>query len=85
MHIICASGGIGQFHINALAHVLVDCHITTLEKLDEFSQEVMSCNTSRHQKLPKTFFQDRVQDSRQGHLKAFAAETITAITVVSHN
>ena len=85
MHIVCASGGIGKFEINCFVHVLIYNGLTTLEKLDAFSQEVMSCNTARYQKLAKTFFQDRIQEKRDGHLKGFAAEVITAIAVISHN
>ena len=81
---MCASGGVGQYHINAFAHVLTKNGISTLERLDGFSERIMSCNTSRYQKLARTFFQDRINDNQNGPVKAFAAEVLTATAVLAH-
>ena len=81
MHSTVASGSMGQYEVNSFCLVLVAEGVTTLAGLDEFSQSI-KWPPSRT-KLPKNFFQKRVTKTLDGHISAFAGETINAIIVLS--
>jgi hypothetical protein len=58
---------------------IVRCSQITVEDIDKFSASVTVCGSSTQ--LPKTFFQDRVQEKPDADIKSFAAETMTALRV----
>ena len=85
MHTLSASGGIGQFTLNAAAVKLSRCGFS-LKQVDELTQLV---------KLPKCwgtlhprFFQDRTDipirgHDSEGHVKAFSGEVLSATRLLS--
>ena len=85
MHTLSASGGIGQFTLNACAVKIVRCGFT-LAHLDQMVQTVKlpKCWGSLHPK----FFQERVAmpvrgADCDGHVKAFSNEVLSATRALS--
>ena len=78
-HALYGSGGIARYHINGLVYKIIRCSQITVEDIDKFSASVTVCGSSTQ--LPKTFFQDRVQEKPDADIKSFAAETMTALRV----
>ena len=78
-HALFGSGGIARYHINGLVYKVVQSSQITVEDIDKFSASVTVCGSSPQ--LPKTFFQDRVQEKPDADIKSFASETMTAIRV----
>ena len=81
MHSVCASGGVGQYVLNAFVQVLLheNDHLT-LEDLDQFCRRII---WPPGRELPKDFFQNRINMKEGTHLKAFAGEVITATRALS--
>ena len=79
MHMICASGGFGQYELNQVVLCLGDQGITT-EEIDEWTHAVKK--PRGHQKLGKHFFRDRVVNKRTGKVRAFAGEVLSAVTLL---
>ena len=79
MHCTVASSGVSQFEANSFAHACVSKGVP-LERLDEFSSRV-EWPSGRERGLPKNFFAKRVRKEGD-HIKAFAAEVLTAVTVL---
>lgn len=78
-HCVCSSGGVGQYECNGLIFALKARRVTTA-MLDDFAATVKT--PKRWPRLSKKFFQERFRDKACMHLKAFASETLTAITVL---
>ena len=78
MHCYLTSGGIAQIVLNEVLLRLEKAALP-LSMLDEFARAVRACSTS--EKLPRGFFQQRVNRG-DGHMKAFASETIMALFVL---
>lgn len=79
MHILVASGGVAQYEVNEYVKILRQ-HNVSLERLDAFAQEVVS--PQKHFKLPKDFFQERVNNEDNSHIRCFANEVLVAIPVL---
>ncbi len=79
MHCIVASGGIAQYEVNQLVLAAVGKGIT-IDRLDTFTGTITFPHGSSP--LPRHFFRDRIMDGDTSHLKAFAAETLVAVTVL---
>ena len=76
MHSLLASGGLGQYHLNAFVLELLEQYPQmTLEALDDFAAEITWRRNSRQ---PRNFFVNRFMLTGGSHLKAFAGEVILA-------
>lgn len=79
MHCLVASGGVAQYELNEIVKVF-RTHGVSLEDIDEF---VETLHWPRSQsKLRRGFFQSCFVSSENGHSRAFAAETLSAITAL---
>ena len=81
MHGLVAAGGVAQLEVNGFCHAIVDAGIS-LESIDQFHAQVSWPCASRHN-LPPQFFQTCAAEEPSGHIKAFAAETLSAVTVLA--
>ena len=81
MHGLVASGGVAQLEVNGFCHAIVHAGIS-LESIDQIHAQVSWPCASRRD-LPPKFFQKRVAEEPSGHIKAFAAETLSAVTVLA--
>ena len=79
MHTLVASGGIAQFQLNKLL-LLLGMHGFDPEAIDEWVQSLTM--PKAYTKLKKTFFVDRFVPKPAAHIRAFAAEMLTAIVVL---
>jgi hypothetical protein len=79
MHNLCASGGVAQYQVNQFCLAVVASGLT-LEMLDDFQQACRRPRSQTH--LRKSFFKDRVVHSNTSHIKAFAGEILTVISVL---
>ena len=79
MHNLCASGGVVQYHINNFCIALVEAGMS-LAHLDEFQQTVQLPKS--HTKLSKSFFRDRTSTNPAAHIKAFAGEVLSIMTIL---
>ena len=79
MHTLVASGGFAQYELNQLLLVLEDTNIPRTA-VDEWCTSVVK--PAGFTKLKKTFFQDRVVTKRSAHIRAFASEMLSAITLM---
>ena len=83
MHILVASGGVLQYECNEYVKVLKGEGILP-EQLDAFAVHV--CFPKKFQKLPKKFFQERVNWEDNSVLRAFAGEILMVVpTLVFFN
>ena len=83
MHILVASGGVCQYECNEYVKVLKEQGILP-GQLDAFATQVTF--PKKHQRLPKKFFQERVNWEDNTVLKAFAGETLLVVdTLVLSN
>lgn len=81
MHNWCSSGGIGQFHVNQFVLKIVSTLDIQLQDLDQFAAKVsLPKNTSG---LSRWFFKDRVITGANKHVRAFAAEVLTAVDILA--
>ena len=81
MHVYMASGGIAQWHLNALLRsFLAEGFGFSLAKLDEFGSQVQFPKTVS--RLRGSFFQDRYVEKGVAHLKCFASECWLALSVL---
>ena len=72
-------GGIGQYELNGFVLALGDYDISAGD-IDEW---IFSVNAPRGMKtLPRRFFATRIVPRRNAHIRAFAAETLSAITLL---
>jgi hypothetical protein len=79
MHCLVASGGVAQYECNQFCRALTEAGISLMQ-VDEFAgQTILPSSWSR---LPKTFFRDRIVDHPGKHMKAFASEVITAVSIL---
>ena len=78
-HCLYASGGIAQYAVNQLVLGIIQTTSTTLDDLDNFQSQMIFFKG----KLTKTFFRDRVCIGIDRHMKCFASECMTALTVMS--
>ena len=79
-HNLVSSGGVGQYVCNALVGQIVNIGVASLEELDAFLATVtFPKDVSRHS---KTFFRDRTNLQSGTHVKAFASETLSLVTVL---
>eukprot|EP00959_Pyramimonas_sp_CCMP1952_P147161 3080098-Pyramimonas_sp.AAC.1 len=81
MHIICASGGTAQINCNELCLTLLQKGVT-LEALDAFQRQLLA-DQKIVRKLPLRLFQDRVVNAHGHHMKLFAGECLTVVTVLA--
>jgi hypothetical protein len=79
MHCLLASSGVSQYEVNGFCHACVSIGVAP-EMLDEFSNRVV-WPKGRRMELPKLFFQKRMAKAG-GHIRAFAAEVLSAVTVL---
>ena len=79
MHTLVASGGIAQYQVNKLVLLLGLYDIIPAE-IDEWVAAITL--PKGYTKLRKTFFVDRIVTKPTGHIRAFAAEMLTAIVVL---
>ena len=80
-HILLASGGTAQFQCNEFIRNLLK-HKITLADLDSF---VATVHFPRgHTNLPRNFFAKRYRKGPGKHLKGFAGEMISVISVLGH-
>ena len=79
MHTFAASSGVCQYEVQAFSSRLVD-NGGSLETLDKYAARFTWPAPGR--KLPSRYFRDRVGSGHQ-FCKGFAAETITAVLVLS--
>ena len=80
MHILLASGGLGQYEMNEYLKVL-QLNNVGLDQLDSFQQGV--CIPKALTKLPKCFFAERICKDNDTHLRCFAGELLTAIPAMT--
>ena len=80
MHILLASGGLGQYEMNEYLKVL-QLNNVGLDQLDSFQQGV--CIPKALTKLPKCFFAERICKDDDTHLRCFAGELLTAIPAMT--
>ena len=84
MHTLYASGGAGQYEINAFVLAVKGIPqfkgIDVLKMLDAFAGKVYW--PSDRKKLPKQFFETRVRPNFDDHIKAFAVEAMAATGVL---
>ena len=84
MHIVAASGGTAQYSIACFCrelHNSRDAHGVSLQQLDEF--QCVAHDGVQNHTLLKNFFQKRVSLKEGTHLKAFASECLTALSVLA--
>ena len=79
-HIFASSGGVGQYHLNAFVHACENIASISGKELDEMALNV---KMPSGQELAKDFFSNRVSDNAAGHVKAFASEVISAVSVLA--
>ncbi|CAE7263312.1 unnamed protein product [Symbiodinium sp. CCMP2592] len=84
MHILVASGGVGQYHLNGYCCALVAEGIP-LKTLDDFARAWV-WPRSQH-RLPPNFFSQRVNSAThwqeiESHMRAFAGEMLTSVRCV---
>lgn len=79
MHVIVASGGVGQYELNEFCKSVKTAGIN-LSLLDEFAK--MVCLPKQMPMLPKRFFQDRVNTDENTHMKTFASEVLVAVPIL---
>lgn len=80
MHTLCASGGVVQYQVNQFCLALSDAGVP-MERLDTFLDVIKV--PWGNAKLKRSFFKDRVNRSTTAHIKAFAAEVLSAVVVLS--
>ena len=80
MHCLLASSGVSQYECKAFVLACIAEGITA-EELDAFQAKVVWPKKSR-QNLPPKFFRSRVVHKPDKHIRAFAGETLSAITVL---
>ena len=79
MHIWCASGGLAQYELNGLVLLLVS-HGLELLLLDAWVEKVrMPKGLTR---LPKNYFKQRIVHTEGRHIRAFASEVLSAVTLL---
>jgi hypothetical protein len=81
MHDWCSSGGIGQYHLNEFVQLIAATLQMQMSDFDEFAKKVVLPRTTP--RLPKTFFADRIVNGSGRHMRAFAAEVLTAVNVLA--
>lgn len=81
MHILMASGGVAQYEFNQYIRRL--CKATGLKpkSLDDFASQVVW--PQKAAPWPKTYFQKRVVDEDDAHLKAFASELFQLMDILN--
>ena len=83
MHVLVASGGVAQYECNELLKIIKGQGIS-LQQVDLFASQLVL--PKRYNKLPKTFFQDRVNFDDNTCLRCFAADMLVCIqTLVLFN
>ena len=80
MHTLLASGGIGQYELNAFVHAAAGAGVDPSE-LDIFHRKIIW--PTRLRPMPKDFFEKRIVGNCDGHIKCFASEAIQAIQALS--
>jgi len=81
MHTFVASGGLAAHELNGLAQHLEDKFQIDAKHIDDWCEGVTL--PKAWQRMPKEFFQRRVvRGNPDGHVKAFASEVLTAITLL---
>ncbi len=68
-----------QHEVNQLVLAATTAGIT-LDRLDDFSATITWPHAAS--RLSRTFFRDRVVSGNSSHIKAFAAETLTSVTIL---
>ena len=84
MHTLIASGGVAQHHISAFLMALIIAMRVTLEDVDRWCAQIRWPHDMQHL-LSKSFFTSRVTlkiSKKQASLRAFANETLSAITAL---
>jgi len=79
MHNLFASSGVAQYEVNAFLHSLLPRLGGDLEEVDAFQRQIQNPPV----RLSKDFFQMRVNEKADGHIKAFASETMAAVNALS--
>ena len=77
-HDLLASGGVYQIVVNEIVLDILEGTAMTCKDIDLFQASISFPDA----KLNKTFFQDRIVETRGAHLKGFASETITAVQAI---
>ena len=77
MHTYVASGGLAQYHVNGLVLKLMSLGLL-LPDLDAWMQGVTV--PAGMTKLRKKYFQERIVERADAHIRAFASEMLSAIT-----
>ena len=80
MHNWCASGGVGQFHLNQLILVVLNALGMDISELDDFASKVTLPKS--YARLPKKFFKDRIVKGTDHHIRCFASELLVAVDVM---
>ena len=79
-HNLVSSGGVAQYVCNEMARQVVDSGIASLQQIDLFARTITF--PIDQPSLGKNFFQDRVKLEAGKHMKAFASETLTTVSVL---
>ena len=79
-HTVASSGGVASYECNFFVRSLKSDMTITTENLDGFCERITW--PSRHAKLPKHFFSNRLVDTDDCHMKAFANEILCAVSVL---
>jgi hypothetical protein len=79
MHGYVASGGIAQYELNQIVRVIVAENVA-LEEIDSWITQIQLPRGMC--KLKRCFFATRIVDRPDAHIKAFAAEVLTAVTLL---
>ena len=79
MHVLVASGGIAQFQVNQVILILEEYGMEP-SLIDKWCSSVKM--PQGFTKLKKTFFADRVVKAKDAHIRAFAAEVLSAISLL---
>lgn len=80
MHVLVAAGGVAQYELNEFAK-LIKASGLPLSAIDTFGQVIVL--PKARSKLPKKFWQDRVNTEENSHLKCFAAEVLVAVSILN--
>ena len=79
MHHFCASGGLAQYEVNGVILKLESMSIRAAD-IDVWKNTVRLPRGST--KLSKKFFQDRIVQNFNGHIRAYASEVLTVVVVL---
>ena len=77
MHHLVTSGGVGQYHLNQFAMVVMEvCEVSAAE-IDTWVQGITL--PKNYTKLHRRFFSERIVHNTGSHCKAFASDVLSAI------